>query len=192
MEDTEVRGEKVYLVWCDNGEPYEDNMSYPAKIFHSKDAAVKWLDESFDLIKPNIWATRRHRCEITGLTSCGDCDTYKKWVDDGIDVGPEVGDDDVCEFPCSEYENMSDEWCESEYYYIEEMNMTIRYPGSYSVEAVSEFRQELFALEKKYGIFIDATYDEKWDKDDEGRPVLHGGDAHVVLLDAESNEIDRL
>lgn len=194
MEDTEVEGPIVYLVWYNNGEPYEDNYSYPVKIFYDKADAVKWLDERYCKVRDNQWMIERHTCKITGSKTCDGCAKYDEWMN-GLDLWSDndepCEDEDYDDEPCEEYQYMVSYCEENESWSIEEMNMTIRYPGDYSSESIKAFKSELYALEKKYGIFIDSTYVEDWDEDYDGTPILCGGDSHVILLDANANELCR-
>lgn len=188
MEDTEVKGPIVYLVWYDNGESYEDNYQYPVEIFYDKESATKWLDERYCKVRDNQWMIERHTCNITGAITCNGCPKYKEWFE-GLDYGDD--DEPYDEEPCEEYQYMIGDYEETESWRIEEMNMTIRYPNDYSAESIESFKSELYALEKKYGIFIDSTYVEDWDENYDGAPILCGGDSHVILLDANANELCR-
>lgn len=45
---------KVYVVWYDNCEPWEDNFQDIEKIFATREAAEEWLDDCFDR-KERLW-----------------------------------------------------------------------------------------------------------------------------------------
>ncbi len=46
--------DNVYVVWFDNCEAYEDNFQDIEKIFATREAAEKWLDNRFDR-KERLW-----------------------------------------------------------------------------------------------------------------------------------------
>ncbi len=45
---------KVYVVWFDNCEEWEDNFQDIEKIFATREAAEEWLDDRFDR-KERLW-----------------------------------------------------------------------------------------------------------------------------------------
>lgn len=84
---------KVYMVWYDNCEMYEDNFQYPDAFCSTYDGAVKFLedkgyvstvDKRYDMfvgefVEMPVWTIPEPDCD----KNCCDCDKYVKceWSD---------------------------------------------------------------------------------------------------------------
>lgn len=103
--------DKVYVVWYDNGEPYEDNYSDIKCIFSSYDAAAKYLDsQGYERYDIKLWNNSgkyvdsvawRHDMNYIckeGYDRCENCRKYMDWVYSDYE------DDE----PCDEYCYMFD------------------------------------------------------------------------------------
>ena len=118
----------VYLVWNDNGEPYDEGFRYVDSVFSSWDGAARYLDDNglerrevrfYDskskMVVNNVeWVPScNNRCAM-GLTQCKgfQCDKYKAWVDSNYD---NIN-------PCDDYEWLFDNYDRS-YWFIEEYEM---------------------------------------------------------------------
>ena len=104
---------KVYLVWSDNGEPYEDGFSYIEKIFTTKEAAEKYLDDRHtrkDIGRKTNWVNPKFVCSM-GNIDCHDCPKQEQDIDeDGFGY-------------CHEEWIRNGNECDNEFWYIEEMNL---------------------------------------------------------------------
>ena len=56
----------VYVVWYDNGESWEDNFRCIEKIFSTREAAEKYLDDMCVRAKDNFWELEHYTCKIRG------------------------------------------------------------------------------------------------------------------------------
>lgn len=108
---------KVYLVWCDNGEMYEDSFSYVETVFNSKSAAEKYLDdrhERGELVgykgERQTWSDPKFVCSMNNM-NCEDCPRG------GLDNGY------CCALECDEYEERMDSEWDNSFWYIEEMDL---------------------------------------------------------------------
>lgn len=102
---------KVYVVWWDNGEQWEDHWQNIDGIFLTREVAEKYLDENYERYMSKSYDSKSHKmidvvkwklkpvepkvCKTTGYEYCDDCDKYLDWLDN--DCEPE----DFCE----EYSN---------------------------------------------------------------------------------------
>lgn len=103
---------KVYLVWYDNGEAYEDSFSCVEAVFNSLDAAEKYLDDRHkrDWLRGykgerQTWSDPKFICSMNNM-DCDDCPKSGLETDDYID--------------CDEYEERMDSEWDNDYWYIEE------------------------------------------------------------------------
>lgn len=117
---------KVYVVWWNNGEEWEDNWQFIDKIFLTREAAEKYLgDIGFIKEEHKAWKTydwENHKVLDTyirdkkeyvckeGYTECDNCQKYLEWIDN--DYEPE-------DF-CDEYDNMPDGYPDYTSYEIQE------------------------------------------------------------------------
>lgn len=76
---------KVYVVWYDNGEEYEDNYQDISKIFSTKEAAVKYLEDSGKQLKNDwyeeAWGLPEFVCSM-GDIYCYDCPLYDEKLEE--------------------------------------------------------------------------------------------------------------
>lgn len=120
-----INSNKVYMVWYDNGEPWEDGYSCCEKIFSTLEAAEKFLDETENVVKVEDVVGGKHtgkfmwvhpdREEFTcskGFTDCNDCKLYNDWF--SSDINPEEYNDECDD---EEYDYDEDVPCE-EYYFV--------------------------------------------------------------------------
>ena len=90
----------VYVVWFDNGESWEDNFRCIEKIFSTREAAEKYLDDGYVRTKDNLWEPEYYTCKIRGDNNCSLCDKYNAWIDSDYDV----------DAPCEEYDKLPDNY----------------------------------------------------------------------------------
>lgn len=117
---------KVYVVWWNNGEEWEDNWQFIDKIFLTRESAEKYLDDiGFIKEEHKAWKTydwKNHKVLDTyirdkkeyvckdGCSECNECPKYLEWIDN--DYEPE-------DF-CDEYDNMPDGYPDYTSYEIQE------------------------------------------------------------------------
>lgn len=104
--------DKVYLVWHDNGEQYEDSFSYVCHAFKSKESAVRCLEEGYELERGNdrqIWREKPYVCSM-GNMDCDECpkggNGSSKW-----------------DWDCEELEPRQESEWDNTFWYIEEMDL---------------------------------------------------------------------
>lgn len=127
---------KVYVVWWNDGEAYEDNFQDIEAIFATREEAEKYLDANYDRHESTTWDYKLkrqipcHRWEThvndvpytckEGRTECDGCPLYEDWLENGEKDIPY--DEDA---PCREYEYV----CANH-----------KEPGDYNVWSIREFR----------------------------------------------------
>lgn len=75
---------KVYVVWYDNGEQYEDNFQCIHKIFSTYELAEEYLNIDYEKIEANSWNKEPYWRETPYICSQGksygiDCQNCHKW-----------------------------------------------------------------------------------------------------------------
>lgn len=60
----------------------------------------------------------------------------------------------------------------------------------HSEEKIEKFWEEINAIEKKYGLYINADYTEHFDYDYEGEMYSTGGEAEIILVDSDGKQVD--
>lgn len=105
--------DKVYVVWWNNGEPYEDNCQDIDIIFRTRKEAEKYLDDRFDRfatyswdyknqtrVPDHMWRAKLNKepyiC-VKGFDKCEDCSIYEDWINA----------EEETETPCEEYDQVS-------------------------------------------------------------------------------------
>lgn len=101
---------KVYLVYCDNGEPYEDGFCYVNCIFTTREHAVEYIEKELGCIKRDGWRREeweepKYVCSMNNI-DCEDCPNYNL--------------DEYEENFCEEYNERLDSEYDYTFYYIEE------------------------------------------------------------------------
>ena len=122
---------KVYLVWCDNGEAYEEHFEDVEAVFSSMAGAEKYLDEGYDrepykmydrnlrsFIDSTRWVAKKDYACCEGYNKCDvNCPRYKAWIDDDEDYDEDYDEET---YTCDDYLNMPDPYSNTDWYYIEE------------------------------------------------------------------------
>ena len=104
---------KVYLVWWDNGEPWEDNSELVEAVFNNLDSAEKYLDDRHkrDELRGyngehQTWSDPKFVCSMNNM-DCEDC--------------PKGGlNDDDWDWECDKLDERTDSEWDNCYWYIEE------------------------------------------------------------------------
>lgn len=114
---------KVYVVWWDNGEPWEDNYQDIEVIFATREEAEEYLDARYDRYETKTYDTKLKKlvsCYMwehhvsdepytckDGRTECEGCPKYEEWFEaEEMDISYE---EDV---PCDEYYDMDDKYAD--------------------------------------------------------------------------------
>lgn len=90
----------IYIVWYDNGEAWEDHFRLIEKIFSTREAAEKYLDDRYARTKDNLWEPEHYTCKIRGDNNCSLCEKYNAWIDLDYDT----------DAPCEEYDKLPDDY----------------------------------------------------------------------------------
>ena len=109
---------KVYEVYYDNGEPWEDSFSYSVALFSSRESAVNDLENIRDLIyneSHDCWEPKKHKCENVSDDTCLGCEFYDKEWKYGMKVGS-LADN----YECEQYHNRFEEEYNNSFYQIHE------------------------------------------------------------------------
>lgn len=118
---------KVYLVWYDNGEAYEDHYYDVESVFSSMAGAEKYLDEKYareayrmydgnlhGFVDSTKWVAKKDYVCCEGYNECNSsCPRYNEWVNSDDDYEEET-------YPCEDYHRMPDSYDDNYWYYIEE------------------------------------------------------------------------
>ena len=109
---------KVYEIYYDNGECYEDGFSYSVGLFSSRESAVNNLENVRNLVyneSHDCWEPKKHKCENVSDDTCLGCEYYDKDWTYGMKLGSLVED-----YECEQYDDRFEEEYNNSFYQIYE------------------------------------------------------------------------